>query len=384
MRETTLVQAPGWIEPAPYATAVPALTDGVIREVLALEGQTVQAGEVIARLIDDDARLALKKAEAVLAERGAAAAQAAAMHEAAEARAAEIRDELRRKRDLSNDGTFAEATVARLELRLRGLEADVAAAAAGERAAVAAMHIAEVEVELASLALARTEIRAPISGVVLSRSIEPGTRLTMAGPGPGEAHESGVVRIYDPSSLQVRVDVPLADAANVGIGAAARIVSESLPETTFSGTISRVVHEANIQRNTVQFKVSIENPAAALKPEMLVRVRIMGSTSSSAGGVHESTGENEPGSGVLLPELAVQQTGEGRGTAWMVAHDARGRTIAMRRELRLGSRHADGYIEVVSGAAPTDRAIVNPPAGLANGTRVRIVGEAASKPEESP
>src|SRR5688572_29438803 len=53
------VQAPGWVEADPFPIAVTALADGVVREVLALEGQSIKAGDVVARLIDDDAKLAL-------------------------------------------------------------------------------------------------------------------------------------------------------------------------------------------------------------------------------------------------------------------------------------------------------------------------------------
>ena len=66
------VQAPGWVEADPFPIAVTALTDGVVREMLALEGQVVKAGDVVVRLIDDDAKLALAKAEAQLAEKQAA------------------------------------------------------------------------------------------------------------------------------------------------------------------------------------------------------------------------------------------------------------------------------------------------------------------------
>jgi hypothetical protein len=50
------VQAPGWIEPAPYAVSVPALAEGVVREVLVLEGERIEAGQVVARLIDERRR----------------------------------------------------------------------------------------------------------------------------------------------------------------------------------------------------------------------------------------------------------------------------------------------------------------------------------------
>src|SRR5687767_8177023 len=58
-----LTQAPGWIEPAPYPVLAPALTEGVIREVLALEGDRVEAGQVVARIDDQDAKLALRRFE---------------------------------------------------------------------------------------------------------------------------------------------------------------------------------------------------------------------------------------------------------------------------------------------------------------------------------
>ncbi len=65
------VQAPGWLEPDPYAVAVSALTDGIVKEVLVLEGEPVKKGQVVARLVDDDARLARDRAAADMAEKRA-------------------------------------------------------------------------------------------------------------------------------------------------------------------------------------------------------------------------------------------------------------------------------------------------------------------------
>ncbi|HRS28177.1 MAG TPA: hemolysin D, partial [Phycisphaerae bacterium] len=73
-----IVQAPGWVEADPFPTAVTALADGVVAEVLVLEGQRVEPNQVVARLIADEARLALAKAESALhaAAADVAAAQA--------------------------------------------------------------------------------------------------------------------------------------------------------------------------------------------------------------------------------------------------------------------------------------------------------------------
>jgi RND family efflux transporter MFP subunit len=63
---TPLFQAAGWIEPRPTATVVTALADGVVDKLLVVEGQEVQQGEPVAELIDADARLAVREAEARL------------------------------------------------------------------------------------------------------------------------------------------------------------------------------------------------------------------------------------------------------------------------------------------------------------------------------
>ncbi|HEY0009566.1 MAG TPA: hypothetical protein VGB55_12640, partial [Tepidisphaeraceae bacterium] len=61
---SVIAQAAGWVEPDPYVVGVSALTDGVVREVLVLEGQRISIGDVVARLIDDDAKISVQKAEA--------------------------------------------------------------------------------------------------------------------------------------------------------------------------------------------------------------------------------------------------------------------------------------------------------------------------------
>ena len=57
-------QASGWLEPDPFPTYASALTDGIVAEVLVLEGQRVAKGDVLARLVPDDAQLALTRATA--------------------------------------------------------------------------------------------------------------------------------------------------------------------------------------------------------------------------------------------------------------------------------------------------------------------------------
>ncbi len=80
---TPLFQAAGWVEPRPTPVVVTALTEGVIEKLLVVEGQEVKAGEPVATLIDIDARLALKTAEADQRLRKAEVAGARAGRQAA-------------------------------------------------------------------------------------------------------------------------------------------------------------------------------------------------------------------------------------------------------------------------------------------------------------
>lgn len=63
---TPLFKAAGWVEPRPTPIRVAALAEGVIDRLLVVEDQAVRKGEPIAYLIDDDSRLSLDGARAVL------------------------------------------------------------------------------------------------------------------------------------------------------------------------------------------------------------------------------------------------------------------------------------------------------------------------------
>lgn len=394
-----LVQAPGWVEPSPYSISVPALTEGVVQEVLVLEGETVEAGQVVVRLIDEDRRLQLRTAEANLAQRQAdierarsALATADAGIRVEQAAVDEARDEVNRKRALVDIGGVGAGEFRRLEIRLGGLQASVAAAErradeaqAALQQAEAAVMAAQVGLDEAKLHLERTQIRSPTDGVVLARLVEPGSRISMSSKGGESSEMSGsVLRLYEPTHLQVRVDVPLADAAKVGVGTPCTVTSEALPNSTFRGAVIRAVHEANIQRNTVQFKVSIEDPSPVLKPEMLARVKLhapagRGSTSFTPSEAGTSNGELS----LLVPASAVSATSEEEASLWVVEL-AGGSPVARRRNVQTSSGATEGYTLVRSGVRLTDRVILDPPPSLRDGSRVRVQGERAPKNSENP
>ncbi len=120
---TPLFQAAGWIEPRPTPVLVTALAEGVVEQLLVVDGQSVEAGQPVAKLIDVDARLALEEAEAELALREAETAGARA-----ELRAAKLR--LQHPAHLEAPLADAESLLAKVERELGQLPLLVEAAQA--------------------------------------------------------------------------------------------------------------------------------------------------------------------------------------------------------------------------------------------------------------
>ena len=438
------VQASGWLEPDPFPITASALVAGVVSDVLVLEGDEVQAGQVVARLVDDEARLRvagaeadldqaraelanaearrtwIERANALLIDRRPALAVGAARVAAAEAARRELcatiqaqekelaamRDEHQRTQALLGQATN-EGDVVQLGLRVEGAEAALVAlqrrlalrAAELERARadaeaarlhsealieegrdaeVAAAEVArqraglrgaEVRLAEARLALERQQVRCPTAGVVMRRLVAPGARLMLEGDA---STSSAVLQLYDPHQLQVRVDVPLADAAKVGLGQEARVELEVLPEQSFVGRVTRVVHQADVQKNTVEFKVALAAPDAALKPDMLARVRFL-----PGKGASPAPGEGAPAvERLFVPEAALVGRSEGRARVWLASQRRGQRALAQLRVVELGPARLGGAWEVRAGLRLGDEVVVRPSSDLSEGARLRVEGEA--------
>ena len=415
------VQAPGWVEPDPYDIFVSALTDGVVQDILVLEGDHLEAGQPVALLIDDDARLQLRGAEAMVAEqRGRLAIEEATLVAAEldlrelvfldrrvsvaeaeqsriaaelagfparraglEATKAEKKDEYDRKRRVVESGAVPEGPVIRLGIRLQAIDAQIKALDAEEAAVEAKLRAADAEamaadrarellvdenlavaaatgrveiargeldatlatLDAARLRLERCTVRTPVAGVVIERLTSPGSRLSF-GDGPHTAH---VVHLFNPRELQIRADIPLADAAGVGVGQSAEIVIDLLPDTVFRGSVTRFLHRADIAKNTIEAKIRIEDPSPLLKPDMLARVRILEAAPDESEGIVMRRATR-----IFVPADAIEN-----GMAWVIAEREGNRGTARRRPVEVGPRIEDGWIEIVDGLRPGDLVIVD-------------------------
>jgi HlyD family secretion protein len=320
-----MFQASGWIEPDPLPIKATALTDGIVDSVNVLEGELVKKGDLLATLIRIDSKLERDAMAAKLAETKASldahcvktqlALQRIEVEKAglaiAEADAEEASDRLRRYERLSK-GAIAEddmlatrlnqkrrlAEVDAAKARIAGITQEINQIAFEILAIQAQIREAEIDLEKAELAHARTEIKAPVDGRVLALKAAPGQKKMVL---MDDDDSSTIAILYDPAHLQVRVDVPLADAAGLSVGQRAKIRSNLLPDQVFEGEVTRIEGAADLQRNTLQAKVRIENPSDKLRPEMLSRVEFFETIIPTTDAVVESTGI-----AVYVPKEAIQ------------------------------------------------------------------------------
>lgn len=367
---TVLVQAPGWVEPAPYAITVSAFEEGVIEKINVLEGQHVNEGDVVAELNSAEAELAVDMARAEVNARRGMLRKAEAELAAAQARVKEAEVDVEIARQLTEAGGANVNEVAKAKAKLAVMQSEAVSADSQVQLAGQELAPAEIRMREAQLRMSRMQIRAPASGVVLALNASPGMRISMQ-PGAA-AKDEGILRLYDPSRLQVRVDVPLADAAKVNLGGVAEVTTEAVPDHVFRGRVVRAVHEADIQRNTVQFKIDLPDAGNVLKPEMLTRVRLMSEVREDA---PESTTEAASGDVLLAPRAAIREQGN-RPVAWIVVPRSRaGVEHARMVLLSLGGETPDGYVVVEKGLSPGDRLIVEAAGELHENQAISIRGE---------
>ncbi len=432
------VQAPGWLEPDPYYTACTALAEGVVKAVHVLEGERVEKGQLVAELVDDDARLALAQADAALLaahaelvsavaeqtaaqtdwdspverERAVATARAALdetiaeltqlpslisaeramlermsedlsrLESAEKFNAASEFEVVIRQKDVARQAATLESVERRraiLDARSERLRAEVAAAErdfelrvserrrlddANARVARAEANVAQHSArrDEAALRYDRMTIEAPIAGFVQKRWKVPGDKIMFGMDTPHSAH---VLHLYDPTKIQVRVDVPLADAAHVSVGQLCEVIVDVLPDTPFEGIVTRITHEADLQKNTLQVKVRVIDPPELLKPEMLTRVKFLPST----GGAR--TSDTEPSdAAVLVTRAALRDETDSSARVWAVRARRNGVGTAAAVTVTILDR-TDNGVRVRGDLRPGDLLVVDETA-LSEGQRLRV------------
>jgi RND family efflux transporter MFP subunit len=316
------------------------------------EGTRVRKGAVIAEIEHLDIDAQLEAARRAVAESDAQLAQMMAARD-------EDERNVERQRLLSRDGiTTVQA--------LTAAESALAVSAARVKSAEAAIASARARVRVAEEALENTNVRAPFNGVVIKKRAEVGETVSPFGVAGQATREGGAIAtIADLAELEVQTEVSENSVAKLGPSMPAEVKLNAYQDQIYRGRLRQIFPSADRAKAIVEVRVSILDADVRVKPEMTASV-----TFQERDGPGTDPGRTRDGAGtgpaiVLVTRRAVSEQ-SGQSIVWVVAG---GR--ATRRTVTPGLDRLD-QIEVKSGLAPGETVIVNPPAGLADGARVRL------------
>lgn len=330
---STVLTATGYT----YARERAAVGSRVIGRVVELkvdEGDRVEKGAVIAVLDSADLRASIQEVEAQVVE--------------AKARLANAQREEQRQGALLKDGITTASTYDTARTSL-----DVAKAQVGT-----------IEARLRSLRaqLDYTVIRSPLRGVVVDRNVEVGE---MVAPGGFTSQQStgAIVRIADPSSLEVEADINEAYIARLKPGQPASIRVDAVPDRQYKGKLRQVVPTADRQKAVVQVKVTIDDTDERLVPDMSSTVTFLETEPNPLQAA-------EAKSKVYVPKEAVLGGGDA-AVVFQVEKGVLRRTVITTAPVQEGDK--GDRLEVLSGLSGGETIVRTGVAKLKDGQRVRVV-----------
>ena len=309
--------------------SVSAKVPGRLRYLGVHEGSDVKQGQIIAGLENRDYAAARDAAKASVAR--------------VEAERAQARRDLSRAESLRERQVISESDLENQRTKMGVLDAQLA-----EAKAQAALAEANYE---------NTLVRAPFDGTVLRKDAEVGEIVAPSTAGGGLTR-TAIVTMADLRTLEVEVDVNEAYIARISGAQPARITLDAYPDTSFAGRVRQVVPTADRDKATVQVKVSILDRDPRILPEMGAKVVFEERSGQSATGTVARR--------VLVPKGALSREG-GTAHVWVVEN---GR--ASSRPVEAGLERGDN-VEIRSGLTGGESVIIDPPAELRQGARVRAL-----------
>lgn len=310
------------------------------------EGDAVEQGQVLARLDDRDARVALARVRAEL--------QAARQRlEAARASALNARRERRRAEQLAGQQVITRADLDRVRTQARLARAEA-------RAAAAQLAAARRAVEAAELQLAHTVVRAPFDGTVVSKLADEGAVLAPAAL--TQENVGGIVELVDLGALEVDAEVSEEQLSRVRPGQPALIFLEAFPEQAFTGAVRTVSPTIDRSKATAEVKVGFEQVPQGALPNMGARVALLSEPLPPEELAREAAALRVPYSSVVERE--------GQVVVWVV-EDGRLRPEPVAVLERVGD---EAVLE--QGPAPGSQVVTAPDTRLRPGSRVRVQREA--------
>jgi RND family efflux transporter MFP subunit len=208
-------------------------------------------------------------------------------------------------------------------------------------AATSALHAAQAQEKQAELRLERSVVEAPISGVAVSREVEPGEVVSPGAP---------ITELYQIDRLKAVAGIPENDIAWFAVGGEASIEVDAFPGRTFEGRIHLIGPAAVGPSRTFPTEIAIDNPRRELRPGMIARVALVKRRLED----------------VIVLERDVLQDRDA-GPVAIVADGG----VARVRQLVLGASEGNRVV-VEKGLEPGEKLIVTGQRGLIDGQAIEV------------
>ena len=337
----TVLQATGYITARRQATVSAQIT-GTLTEVLIEEGDHVSKGQVLARLDDSGYRAELNAAKAAEQAAHAQVAQG-------QAQLTQATHDAARLDALVGRGLVAQQTAEQARTAVVTTAAQLRAQRKQELVARAQAAAAQVNFDY-------TVVRAPFTGVIITKNAQVGEIISPFSAGGGFTR-TGVGTIVDMDSLEVDVDVNEAYIGRVKSNMPAEAVLDAYPDWKIPAHVIAIVPTADRGKATVKVRVALERKDPRIVPDMGVRVSFLETRPVTTARAPQ---------GVLVPAAAIVQR-DGHSVVFVLDGEV------VRQHTVNPAEQTFGDLRLLpTEVKPGDTVVVSPPAELRDGSAVQM------------
>jgi RND family efflux transporter MFP subunit len=220
------------------------------------------------------------------------------------------------------------------------------------------VKVAESQIAMQQTAIEDTIIRAPFSGVAISKDAQAGEMVSPVSAGGGFTR-TGISTIVDMKSLEIEVDVNESYINRVRTGQPVSAVLDAYPDWQIPANVITLVPTADRQKATVLVRIGFQKLDPRILPDMGVKVTFLREADARDVPVAQSV--------TLVPQAAVQKDGES-SFVFVVRQDT-----VERRAIKTAGTDGD-RLEVVAGLKGGDQVVISPPSELSEGMLITIKG----------
>jgi RND family efflux transporter MFP subunit len=339
--QASVLNASGYVTARRRATVSSKVTGKVI-EVNVEEGMEVREGQVLARLDDSTLQAALRLYRAQL--------EAAKQQiPESEVRLQQARVQLQRQERLRQDGLNTPSDIDNARAEVDSLIARIASAQEQ-------VKVAESQIALQLTAIEDTVIRAPFSGVAISKDAQAGEMVSPVSAGGGFTR-TGICTIVDMGSLEIEVDVNESYINRVRAGQPVSAVLDAYPDWQIPANVITLVPTADRQKATVLVRIGFQKLDPRILPDMGVKVTFLREADTQDVPVAQAV--------TLVPQAAVRSE-NGASYVFVVKQNT-----VERRAIRTGGTDGD-RLEVLAGLKSGEQVVIAPPEQLTEGMLIAI------------